>query len=180
MAVVPDADLYLDQVVTAVATVLRASTKFMHSSGLPSGTGKVRRADEYDAFIPLVDTEEAIFCGVFVGGDKPGRTETAVRQERYVDVAILVTGKTTVGQEQKARTGRPTLWRNCARMASVAFNACAKEVHGTGGRFDGLSSIADDAGTRFDEQYDEDQKQFTLRVTRVLRLRIILNVTGGV
>lgn len=171
----PDPKKFLDQAVDAVVAVLGASTDFMHSTGLVNGVGKVRRVDKYDAFIPHED-DGMVYCSVFQAGDKLGGTKTPTRQERFIHVPVLIFGKTVVGQEQLLRKDRPVLWRDCSLMQSVATWLAAKETHGSGGNFGGFSQIVDVPTNVTDEEWDQDKSQYTVRLTSVFRMQVILQM----
>jgi hypothetical protein len=173
---VPSPATYQDQAVQAMKAVLGASTEFMAASALPGATGKVLRVDAYDAFVPRVATSGDVYCGVFLLGDQLGGTKTINRQERLTDVAVLVFGKTTVGQEQHQRTGRPVLWQDCARAASVVTKLVAQETHGGGGRFDGFAPIADVLKTEVEEDHDESKSQYSVTATSVVRMHVYLQI----
>lgn len=176
MPVTPDPAKYLDQAVDQMAAVLTASTEFMHSSALVGGTGKVRRVDKYDAFVPRTANKGDVFCGIFCGGDRVGDLKTIVQQERFIDLAVVIFGKTVAGQEQRERKGRQDLWRDCQKMASVVFKLVAAETHGGGSSFDGFSSIADVVAIEPDEDHDEGKSQYSLSVTVSVRMRVKMNV----
>lgn len=136
----PDSLNWINQAVTEVSKVLRASTDFMHSSALNGATGVVMRVDEHEIDQNLLGRTGYVVAACRYDSHTRAADDDAVGQQDYlIDVVVRVMGNLPLNHRPADRVG--TI-RAVQRAASVISHIVYNEIGANGGQFGGYSELA--------------------------------------
>lgn len=166
----PDSLNWINQAVTEVATVLRASADFMHSSVLNGATGVVMRVDEHEIEQgTLGRTGYVVAACRYDSHTRAADDDAAGQQDYLIDVVVRVMGNLPLNHRPADRVGTV---RAVQRAASVISNIVYNETKASNGRFGGYSDLAFPIdGNILDIQ---DEKGYYIVLDTGIRLHVTL------
>jgi hypothetical protein len=166
----PDSLNWINQAVTEVATVLRASSDFMHPTALNGATGVVLRVDEHDIEQSTLGRTGAIVAACRYDSHTRAADDDAAGQQDYlIDVVVRIMGNLPLNHRPADRVG---VVRAIQRAASVMSHVVYNETKLPNGRFGGYSELAFPIdGSIMDMQ---DDKGYYIVLDTGIRLHVTL------